>query len=44
MKPTEIIFFAVAALLPLCGGGVLLYLITRKGPRREGGDDSKPKD
>jgi hypothetical protein len=29
MKPIEIAFFAVAVLLPLVGGGALLYLLSR---------------
>jgi hypothetical protein len=41
MKPTEIIFFAIAFLLPLVGGGVLLYLITRSTRAR--GDIDAPR-
>jgi hypothetical protein len=35
MKPIEIAFFAVAFLLPLVGGGALLYFLSRgaKGKR-----------
>ena len=41
MKPTEIVFFAIAFLLPLIGGGVLLYLITRAA-RARGNIDATP--
>jgi hypothetical protein len=41
MKPTEIVFFAIAFLLPLIGGGVLLYLITRAARARGNIDDSR---
>jgi hypothetical protein len=41
MKPTEIVFFAIAFLLPLLGGGVLLYLITRAA-RARGNIDHDP--
>jgi hypothetical protein len=34
MKPIEIAFFAVAVLLPLVGGGTLLYLLSR-GSKKE---------
>jgi hypothetical protein len=34
MKPIEIAFFAVAILLPLVGGGALLYLLSR-GSKKE---------
>ena len=40
MKPTEIVFFAIAFLLPLLGGGVLLYLITRAARARGNIDDT----
>ena len=40
MKPTEIVFFAIAFLLPLIGGGVLLYLITRAARARGNIDDA----
>jgi hypothetical protein len=40
MKPTEIVFFAIAFLLPLIGGGVLLYLITRAARARGNVDDA----
>ena len=42
MKPTEIVFFAIAFLLPLIGGGVLLYLITRAARARGNIDDTPP--
>jgi hypothetical protein len=34
MRPIEIAFFAVAILLPLVGGGTLLYLLSR-GSKKE---------
>ena len=35
MKPIEIAFFAVAVLLPLVGGGALLYLLSRGNKNKE---------
>jgi hypothetical protein len=29
LKPIEVIFFAVAVLLPLVGGGTLLYFLAK---------------
>lgn len=40
MKPIELIFFAVAVLLPLVGGGALLYLLSR-GSSRKGDENEK---
>ena len=40
MKPVEIAFFALALLLPLVGGGGLLYLLW-KGDKRD--EDKKEK-
>jgi hypothetical protein len=34
MKPVELAFFAVAVLLPLVGGGALLYFLAR-GSKKE---------
>jgi hypothetical protein len=34
MKPIELAFFAVAFLLPVVGGGLLLYFVTR-GTKKE---------
>ena len=35
MKPIELIFFGVAILLPLAGGGTLLYLLSRASKKDE---------
>ena len=35
MKITEIVFFAIAFLLPLVGGGVLLYLIAKQKKKED---------
>ena len=39
MKPIEIIFFAVAVLLPLVGGGTLLFLLSRQSKAEKSGED-----
>ena len=33
MKPVELVFFAVAILLPVLGGGALLYFLSRNAGR-----------
>jgi hypothetical protein len=35
MKTTELAFFAVAILLPLVGGSLLLYFLSRGGKKDE---------
>jgi hypothetical protein len=35
MKPIEVAFFAVAVLLPLVGGGTLLYFLSRGDPKKK---------
>jgi hypothetical protein len=36
VNPIEIAFFGLAVLLPLLGGGALLYFIARSSKRDEG--------
>ena len=43
MKTIEIAFFAVAILLPLVGGGALLYLLSRDAKANKSQDDGSPK-
>jgi hypothetical protein len=35
VKPAEIVFFAIAFLLPLSFGGVLLYLLSKQKKKDE---------
>jgi hypothetical protein len=35
MKPVEIAFFALAILLPLVGGGTLLYFLSKGTKKKE---------
>jgi hypothetical protein len=42
VKPTEIMFFAVAFLLPLIGGGALLYFLAK--PKKGTPEEETPKE
>jgi hypothetical protein len=44
VKPIELIFFGVAILLPLVGGGGLLYLLSRGSKTSETSETPKPSD
>lgn len=39
MKPIELAFFGLAVLIPLLGGGALLYFIARAGKGDKGGKE-----
>ncbi|HEY2516509.1 MAG TPA: hypothetical protein VGI39_36820 [Polyangiaceae bacterium] len=45
MNATETIFFSVAFLLPLAGGGLLLYFLAKgaKKPDSKSDEDSRPR-